>query len=146
MTDRISLKNIGKTAGCVVALVFVLRNASLSEFTNDYFAGWHTYRIGAAALLAATVLASLGVGAVEIQPLQAVSLVLAKLGFPPLVGADPRRERGLSAIRSRRTVSGGLAGGGAAGRPAGSSAPDMSPLPPACRPAPESPGSCRSPA
>lgn len=51
MRVRLSLKNIGKTAVCAAVLTFVLRNASFSEFTSDYFAGWHVYRIGAAALL-----------------------------------------------------------------------------------------------
>lgn len=69
---------------------------------------WAT--LGAAVLLLTTILASLGVGAVEIRPLEAVSIALSAFGLPGFVDFEPRQELIFSAIRAPRTVLGVMAG------------------------------------
>jgi len=66
---------------------------------------------GSATILAVLVLAGLGVGAVQISPAEAVSIVLAKLGLPTLAPFTARDDLILSAIRAPRTALGVLAGG-----------------------------------
>lgn len=61
-------------------------------------------------LLTAAVLAGLGFGAVEISPLQALAIALAKLGLAPLAEFGTREDLIFSAIRAPRTALGMLAG------------------------------------
>jgi iron complex transport system permease protein len=66
---------------------------------------------GSAAALGVLVLASLGLGAVDIPPAQTISIILANLSLPAIAEFSTRDELILSAIRAPRTVLGVLAGG-----------------------------------
>lgn len=67
--------------------------------------------LGSAGILAALLLASLGIGAVDISPGEVTSILLAKLGLPGFATFTMRDDLILSAIRGPRTVLGVLAGG-----------------------------------
>jgi len=65
----------------------------------------------AAGLLGFGVFASLGIGAVQISPAEALSVLLAHLGLPTITSFEARDDLVLSAIRAPRTALGLLAGG-----------------------------------
>ncbi|KAA5606430.1 iron ABC transporter permease [Roseospira marina] len=91
------------------------RVATVRQITTDT-AGRRRRRAGAglgvlAVTLVGCVVLSIGIGAVPITPLEALSILATPLGFEPLTGHTPVQELVLWSIRLPRTVLGLLVGG-----------------------------------
>lgn len=61
-------------------------------------------------ILIATIIFSIGIGAVEISPLQVISILFSKIGFEPFTSYNEQQEIVLTAIRLPRVILGVLVG------------------------------------